>query len=40
MSPRSTDKAVMAYIEPNETNQDIYDDFFTKVYEKNAQASV
>lgn len=40
MSPRSTDKAVMAYIEPNETNQDVYDAFFNKVYEKNAQASV
>ena len=40
MSPRSTDKAVMAYIEQNETNQDVYDAFFNKVYEKNAQASV
>lgn len=40
MSPRSTDKAVMAYIEPNETNQDVYDTFFNKVYEKNAQESV
>lgn len=40
MSPRSTDKAIKAYIEPNETNQDIYDDFFTKVYEKNATAGV
>ena len=40
MSPRSTDKAVMAYIEPNETNQDVYDAFFTKVYEKNATAGV
>lgn len=40
MSPRSTDKAVMAYIEPSDTNQDIYDEFFTKVYEKDAVASV
>ena len=40
MSPRSTDKAVMAYIEPNDTNEDVYNSFFTKVYEKNAQASV
>ena len=40
MSPRTTDKAVMAYIEPNDTNQDVYDSFFESVYEKNAQASV
>ena len=40
MSPRSTDKAVMAYIEPNDTNQDVYDEFFDAVYEKNAVASV
>lgn len=40
MSPRSTDKAIKAYIEPNETNQDVYDAFFNKVYEKNSQASV
>lgn len=40
MSPRSTDKAIMAYIEPNETNQDVYDTFFTKVYEKDAVAGV
>lgn len=40
MSPRNTDKAVMAYIEPNETNQDVYNSFFEKVYEKNLQASV
>lgn len=32
MSPRSTDKAVMAYIEPTEENKAIYDSFFTKVY--------
>ena len=40
MSPRSTDKAVMAYIEPSETNQDVYDEFFTKVYKKDATAGV
>lgn len=40
MSPRSTDKAIKAYIEPNETNKTIYDAFFSKVYEKDASASV
>lgn len=40
MSPRSTDKAIKAVIEPNETNQDVYDTFFDKVYEKNATAGV
>ena len=40
MSPRSTDKAIKAVIEPSETNQDIYDTFFTKVYEKDATATV
>lgn len=40
MSPRATDKAIKAVIEPNETNQEVYNTFFTKVYEKNAIASV
>lgn len=40
MSPRSTDKVVKAYIEPNDTNKAIYDAFFTKVYEKDAEAGV
>ena len=40
MSPRATDHVIKAVIEPNETNQDVYNTFFTKVYEKNAQASV
>ena len=40
MSPRSTDKAIKAVIEPNETNPAVYDTFFTKVYEKNATGSV
>lgn len=40
MSPRSTDRAIKAVIEPNETNQAVYDTFFKKVYEKNATGSV
>lgn len=36
MSPRSTDKAVMAYIEPTTENEAVYNTFFTKVYEKDA----
>lgn len=40
MSPRSTDKAIKAVIEPDETNQAVYNTFFTKVYEKNATAEV
>lgn len=40
MSPRSTDRAIKAIIEPNETNQAVYNTFFTKVYEKNATESV
>ena len=40
MSPRSTDKAIKAVIEPTTENQAIYDTFFTKVYEKDATASV
>lgn len=36
MSPRSTDKLIKAVIEPSETNKNIYDTFFKKVYEKNA----
>ena len=36
MSPRTTDKTIKAVIEPNETNQAIYDTFFAEVYEKNA----
>ena len=40
MSPRSTDKAIKAVIEPSEENQAVYNTFFTKVYEKNATASV
>ena len=40
MSPRTTDKAIKAVIEPTEDNQAVYDTFFTKVYEKDATASV
>lgn len=40
MAARSTDRAIKAVIEPNEENQSVYDTFFTKVYEKNATASV
>jgi len=40
MSPRPTDKAVMAYIEPNEDNMAVYNNFFNAVYTKNATASV
>lgn len=36
MSPRKTDKAVMAYIEPNETNTAVYNAFFNSVYTGNA----
>lgn len=40
MSPRTSDKAIKCYLEPSEENQDVYDTFFTKVYEKNAVAGV
>lgn len=40
MTPRSSDHVIKAVIEPSETNQDIYDEFFNEVYEKDATASV
>ena len=40
MSPRTSDKAIKCYLEPSTENQDVYDTFFTKVYEKNATAGV
>lgn len=40
MAARSSDNAIKAVIEPNETNKDVYDTFFSKVYEKNAVVSV
>ena len=36
MAPRVSDKAIKAVIEPNETNQEIYNTFFNKVYEKDS----
>lgn len=36
MSARTSDKAIKAVIEPNQTNQAIYNSFFTEVYEKDA----
>ena len=40
MSPRTTDKAIKAVIEPTEENQAVYNTFFTQVYEKDSTASV
>ena len=40
MAARSSDNVIKAVIEPNETNADVYNTFFTKVYEKNATAGV
>ena len=40
MAARSSDNAIKAVIEPNETNQEVYNTFFTKVYEKDATATV
>lgn len=40
MSPRATDHVIKAVIEPNDTNEDVYNAFFTKVYEKDAIAGV
>lgn len=40
MAARSSDNVIKAVIEPTEENQDVYDTFFTKVYEKNAVAGV
>lgn len=40
MTPRSSDHVIKAVIEPSDTNQDIYDEFFDEVYEKDATASV
>lgn len=40
MAPRTTDKKVKATLEPSEENKNVYNDFFKKVYEKNATASV
>lgn len=40
MAPRSSDKVIKAVIEPNDTNEDVYDTFFTKVYERDTEAGV
>ena len=40
MAARSSDNVIKAVIEPSEENQDVYNTFFTKVYEKNAVAGV
>jgi len=40
MSPRSTDKAVKAVIEPTEDNLAVYNAFFDSVYEKNSTSGV
>ncbi len=40
MSPRSTDRAIKAVIEPDESNKAVYDTFFKKVYVKDATAEV
>lgn len=40
MSPRSTDNAIKCHIEPSEANQAVYDTFFSKVYEEDAEAGV
>lgn len=40
ISPRSTDGQVKATMQLTEENKAIYDTFFTKVYEKDAKASV
>lgn len=38
MAARKTDKVIKAVIEPTAENQDVYDTFFTTVYEKDTQA--
>lgn len=40
MSPRSTDNAIKAVIEPSETNSAIYEKFFEKVYEEDMAGDV
>lgn len=38
MAARSTDNVIKAVIEPSEANKTVYDTFFSKVYEKDAEA--
>ena len=40
MSPRSTDNAIKAIIEPSDTNSEVYNKFYEKVYEKDASEAV
>ena len=40
MAPRTSDKVIKAVIEPNETNEEVYNTFFTKKKKKNAVAGV
>lgn len=40
MAARNTDNVVKAVIEPDETNEDVYNTFFSKVYEKNSVAGI
>ena len=40
IKPRSSDNAVKACIEPNDTNTEDYNKFFEKVYEKDASEAV
>lgn len=40
ISPRTTDKEVKSVLELNESNQEVFNKFFTKVYEKNASDEV
>ena len=40
MTPRKTDNIVKCVIEPSESNKEIYNAFFEKVYEKNASLDI
>lgn len=40
ISPRTTDKEVKSVLELNESNSEVFNTFFTKVYEKNTSAGV
>ena len=40
ISPRTSDKEVKSVLELNDTNADVFNSFFTKVYEKNATTGV
>lgn len=40
MAARGTDNVIKAVIEPSEENMEVYNSFFTSVYEKNTNASI